>query len=390
MSESPSSFVQIRNLYTPGMPLRPGNPTFYGREALFQAVRQRLDADTRRVLLVLIGQRRIGKTSVLLQLPAHLDPARYLCVFVDGNGLGIDPGIDSFYLSLMEDIVLGLERAGLSMPRIPRQALGESPERFFEHQFLREVRVLIGARTLLLTLDEFEELGVRVASGALPASVLSHMRHLIRHGEQMAFVFAGMRRIEGMSGDYWSALYDMSNYLRIGFLREDAARRLIVEPVRTGVQYDSPAVQEILCLTAGHPYLIQLLCHILVNRCNDDERNEVTVQNVGDALDELLDLSRAHLTYVWSTLDEGMRLCLSALADLLQRADQVPLSAIANRLEDLGLAMKPAKIDRIVTSLVARDLVAAKEGNPTTYSLTADLYAYWLCRYRPLSRLADR
>jgi len=370
------------------MPLFPGNPTFYGREDIFQAARQSLDAGTRRPLLVLIGQRRIGKTSVLLRLPAYLDPSCYLCVFVDGNGLGIDPGIEGFYLSLMEDIVLGLERAGISMPRVPGEALADDPQDFFENRFLREVRALIGTRTLLLMLDEFEELGARVSSGALPASVLSHLRRLIRHGEQMAFIFAGMHRIEEMSGDDWSALYDTSNYLRIGFLQGDAARSLIVEPVKTGVRYDGRAVQEILNLTAGHPYLIQLLCHILVNRCNDEERNDVMVQNVREALDELLDLAGAHLTYVWSTLDEGMRLCLAALADLLQRVDRVPLPAIANRLGDL-LAVKSVQIDRVMTSLVTRDLVAAKEGSPTTYSLTAGLYAHWLCRYHPLSRVVD-
>jgi hypothetical protein len=391
LRESPPPFSRIYNPYMPGIPLRPGNPTFFGREDVFRYIGQSLDTITQTAILVLIGQRRTGKTSILQQLPAHLDPARYLCVFVDGNGLGIDPGMDNFFLSLMEDIVLGLERAGIPMPRVKPEELGDSPQRFFEYEFLRGVRAAIGDRTLLLTIDEFEELGARVKSGALPASVFSYVRHLIQHGDRLAFIFAGTHRIEEMIGDYWSVLFNSSIYRRIGFLQEDAARRLITEPVGDeGMLYDDLAVQEIVRLTAGHPYFTQLLCHVLVNHCNDDERNYVTIQSVREALDELLELGRTHLTYVWNTSDEGTRLCLAALADLRARMDQVTAAAIANRLGDYGLDLSPGEVHRAMSSLVARDLVVEAGSNPATYSLTAQLYAHWLRRYRQLSRVAER
>ena len=99
MGESTPCTRGIHNPYTPGMPLAPGSPTFYGREDVYQAARQNIDGVARNGLLVLTGERRIGKTSVLKHLPAHLDPARYLCVYVDGNGLGIDPGLGGFYMA---------------------------------------------------------------------------------------------------------------------------------------------------------------------------------------------------------------------------------------------------------------------------------------------------
>jgi hypothetical protein len=388
--ESPPPFARIHNPYMPGIPLRPGNPTFFGREDVFQYIRQSMDTITQTSILVLIGQRRTGKTSILQQLPAHLDPAHYLCAFIDGNGLGIDPGMDNFFLSLIEDILLGLERAGISMPRVKSEELGESPQRFFEHQFLRDVRALIGERTLLLAIDEFEELGARVQSGALPESVFSYVRHLIQHGERLAFIFAGTHRIEEMIGDYWSVLFNASIYRRIGFLEEDAAKRLITEPVRNeGMLYDDLAIQEIVRLTAGHPYFVQLLCQVLVNHCNDDERNYVTIQSVREALDELLELGKTHLTYVWNTSEEDARLCLAALADLRAHMDRVTATAIANRLADYGSDLNAGQVHQAMTALAARDLVVEERGDPTTYSLTAELYAHWLRRYRQLSRAVE-
>jgi hypothetical protein len=43
-----------------------------------------------------------------------------------------------------------------------------------------------------------------------------------------------------------------------------------------------------------------------------------------------------------------------------------------------------------MSSLVARDLVVEEKGNPITYLLKAQLYAHWLRRYRPLSRVVER
>jgi hypothetical protein len=276
------------------------------------------------------------------------------------------------------------------MPRVKPEALGDSPQRYFEHQFLRDVRALIRDRTLLLTIDEFEELGARVQSDALPASVFSYVRHLIQHGEQLAFIFAGTHRIEDMIGDYWSVLFNSSIYRRIGFLEEDAVRRLITEPVQQeGMLYDDLAVQEIVRLTAGHPYFTQLLCHILVNRCNDGERNYVTIQSVREALDELLELGRTHLTYVWNTSDEITRLCMAALAELRARMDRVTAAAIANRLGDYGQELSLGQVNRAMALLTARDLVAEEPGDPTVFALTAQLYAYWLRRYRSLSRVVE-
>jgi hypothetical protein len=127
----------------------------------------------------------------------------------------------------------------------------------------------------------------------------------------------------------------------------------------------------------------------LVNRCNDDKRNYVTIQSVREALDELLEVGRTHLTYVWNTSDEVTRLSLAALADLRARMDQVTVAAIANRLGDYGLDLGTGQIHQAMTTLAARDLVAIEQVEPATFSLTAELYAHWLRRYRQLSRVAE-
>jgi len=384
------SFTEILNPYTPGLPLKPGNPTFFGREDIFKFISQSVATLLQKAILVLVGERRTGKTSILQQLPACLSDPRYIPVYVDGNGLGIDPGMRSFFLSLAEAIADGLNMVDIHIPRLTLQELRDSPQYVFQRRFLPEVREQIGDRTLLLCIDEFEELGARVRSGALPASVFSALRHLMQHGEQLAFIFSGTHRIEDMIGDYWSVLFNVAEYRRVGFLDRASAVRLITEPVQPyGTTYDDLAVEEVLNLTAGHPYFTQLLCNVLVNQCNDDKRNYVTIQDVRRAMGELLEAGQSHLAYIWQTSDPEARLCLAALANLLTRVDRTSAAMIADRLGAYRVSLDPGQITRTMTVLTAREIVREIPGNPVTYDFRAQVYTHWLRRYKSLSKIVE-
>ena len=60
----------LQNPYIAGNPIK-SEPGFYGREDVFREV-QRLLNNSNENALVLYGQRRIGKTSILLQLQRRL------------------------------------------------------------------------------------------------------------------------------------------------------------------------------------------------------------------------------------------------------------------------------------------------------------------------------
>jgi AAA+ ATPase superfamily predicted ATPase len=55
---------------------------FYGRKDVFRFVNESLSTPQQRVI-VLYGQRRTGKTSILLELPYHLAPDEFHCVYFD-------------------------------------------------------------------------------------------------------------------------------------------------------------------------------------------------------------------------------------------------------------------------------------------------------------------
>jgi hypothetical protein len=386
----PPPFADIPNPYTPGMPLKPGNPTFFGRDDIFNFIRQNAPALERKTILVLIGERRTGKTSILQQLPARLKDPRSIPVYIDGQQLGIDAGMSSFFLSLTVAIADGLAAAGIIVPHLTPEQLRENPQYIFEQQYLPLVRERIGGRVLLLTIDEFEELGARVKRGLLPPEIFPYLRHLIQHGEQLAFIFAGTHKVEQLMGDYWSVLFNIAEYRKVSFLKREEAVRLITEPVRSfGMVYDNLAINEILSLTACNPYFTQLLCNLLVNRCNEAERSYVTVQDVRDTVEELLETGRAHLTFLWQTSDREAKLTLAALAELRDQLDQITTAAITDQVSKYQRRLDPSQIMGTMEQLSARDIVREMPGSPVSYDFTAQLYAHWLRRYKPLSKVAE-
>jgi hypothetical protein len=390
LREPPPCFMEIPNPYTPGLPLKPGSPTFVGREDIFNFIRQNIPALMQKMTLVLLGERRTGKTSILKQLPTRLNDPRYVPVFIDGQALGIDPGMGSFFLSLATAIADGLEEAGFSAPRLTPKEVAANAKYVFERRFLPMVREQIEERILLLTIDEFEEVGARVRRGRLPDEVFPYLRHLIQHEDQLAFIFAGTHKMEALVGDYWSVLFNIAKYKKVSFLSHDETTRLITEPVQSyGMVYDDLAIDEMLRLTACHPYFTQLLCTILVNRCNDAHCSYVTIQDVRDAVEELLETGRAHLTFLWQTSDQEAMLTLAALPELRDQLDRVSAAAIADRLGEYQIRMRPGQITKTMDQLTARDIVREIPGNPVSYDFTAQLYAHWLRRYKPLSKVVE-
>jgi hypothetical protein len=118
-AESPAAESHIVNPYIAGNPVT-GSAMFFGRNDVFDFVRNNLIGQHQDNILVLHGQRRTGKTSVLYQMHRFLDPS-YVPILVDMQGMTLE-GIDGFLWELAYTIQRGLRRPhGIRLPRPGRQ-----------------------------------------------------------------------------------------------------------------------------------------------------------------------------------------------------------------------------------------------------------------------------
>ncbi|GAB4148630.1 MAG: hypothetical protein Fur0021_08790 [Candidatus Promineifilaceae bacterium] len=383
-------FTPIANPYLPGTPLRRHSALFYGREDLFQFIAENAARRTQRNVLILMGQRRTGKTSALLRLEEYLPP-HVLPVYIDCQSLGVTPGMPAFFHDLAWLISDALAARGIDLPVPEPEAWLAHPTRLFERQFLPAARAAAPPDAVFLfVFDEFEAFENLVNDDILPPTLFTYLRHMMQHGEGVGFVFAGTRRLEEMTTDYWSVLFNIALYRQIDFLDRDAAIRLITEPVAPNLIYDDLALDKILRVTAGHPYFLQLVCYTLVNRANSEGSGYVTINDVNAGLDEMLRLGEVHFAYIWQRSTPNERALLTAVAHLMDRDLPFRPADLQQYLADYGIHLTPAEVTAGLTHLVERDIMREFSSEATTlYELKIGLVGLWTAQNKSLSKLLE-
>jgi hypothetical protein len=304
--------AKIPNPYIPG-PSIDKDTDFYGRQDIFRFVRDTFSSSPQNVV-VLHGQRRIGKSSILLQLkkPANLSSG-FHPVYFDLQGWA-GCRLDEVLYGLAEEIAQTLE-----IPVIEHADL-RADTGCFRDRFLPQVYEALSGRRLLLLLDEFDVLDEEGMSSPDIAieTFLPYLQKSIMTEEKIALVFVIGRRLEEL--DHLGAIKS-ARYKEIWLLSEADARMLITEPVSGAVEYDGKAVDHIISLTACHPYLTQLVCYELISYLNMLDKATVTVVDVDAVIDGALESGSTGLAWMWDGLPLAERFILSAVAHVTdQRA----------------------------------------------------------------------
>lgn len=364
--------------YVTGTPLKEGD-VFVGRQDIFDFVKENLIGPKQNNILILHGQRRTGKTSVLYRLGDVLGET-HLAVLVDMQGKPAR-GESDFLFSIADDIVYALERQNIAATLPEKKDFEESPEFFFRSRFIRSLYPLLGQRNLLLLFDEFEELQRRVDEGKLEPGIFQFLRNLMQHEERVDFIFAGTHKLEELGGDYWSALFNTAIYKRITFLAPSEVRRLITEPIsQYNLEYDPLAVEAITTLTAGHPYFTQILLHEVIAYHNESQRTYLTAADIEQAVDRVLERGEAHFKYIWAESSEYEQKAMRLLAEALVGKTEINAMDLQVFCESCGVTVTPEHI-AAVNSLASRDIVT-RTGR--LYRFTVPLIERWVRRTYPL------
>jgi hypothetical protein len=385
------NFSPIINPYSPGTPLRRNSEVFFGREGLFEFICQNAGRVSQKNVLILVGQRRTGKTSALLHLDQHI-PDNLFIVYVDCQSLGVVPGMAALFYDLAWVISDAFANKGQELPVPEMVEWQQDPGGMFQRHFLPAVRAMLPAETtVLLIFDEFEAFENLVNDGILPPTIFTYLRHLMQHADGISFIFAGTHRLEEMGTDYWSVLFNIALYRHVGFLNDAAATHLIRDPVSPHIIYDDLAVDKILRVTAGHPYFLQLVCYTLVNRANSRRTGYVTISDVNAALDEMLRLGEVHFAYLWQRSTYTEKALLAAVAHLIDADASFRPAELVQLLANYSIYLDPAEVTLGLNNLVEREIMQEVTEEATTlYELRIGLVGLWVAQNKSLSRLHDQ
>lgn len=367
--EKRGEFIVLElNPYIAGPALRTGE-MFFGREDVFQYIKKNLKGRYQDNIIVLYGQRKMGKTSALYQLPSRLGE-EHIPVFVDMER--ITRGTDYFFYTIAFCIYESLERHGIFVDEPNREAFRGEPESYFENHYLREVRRHIGDKHLVLIIDEFEVIEENIERDVLDPGILNYLRHLMQHGPNLDFIFTGTHRIEELVGDYWSIFFNLALYKKISFLDERATEQLITEPVRGYFTYAPSAVTRIQKLAGAHPYFTQLLCHKLVGYRNEKRLNRVNVRHVDDVIQKVIEEGGVNISYIWRGSSLKEKLLLVALNEIIRLKGTASTGDVERFLQQKNITLN---IPGVIKNLEVRDVIVERDGR---CEFAVDLFRYWI------------
>ncbi len=368
---------RIENPYVPGLVLEQRDPLFVGRAELTRQLGTALHSNHPPTFF-LTGERRMGKSSILKQLPALLG-SHYLPIFYDLQSTGITSSIAAFLAAIAEEVHETLLTRGMLIRKLEYEHLrddlreNESVAYHRFNQWLKEVdRVLAQEdRVLLLMFDEFEKLAEAEQKGYLNLNLLfDWFRSVIQHESHVAMLFSGVKSITEM-GTHWVGYFVNVELLRVSFLQSEEARRLIRQPVPDfpGEHiFNTEVTEEILRVTGGHPFLVQALCSSLITRLNSYSRQQANMDDITIAIDEIFKKwSDSYFKDLWERTEPEQRLCLKAICALSGPCKADDIQRYCN-LDEATTAFHLEK-------LIRRDLLRYNKGE---YQLAAPIFEQWL------------
>ena len=372
---------------------------FFGRAGTMAQIRRQLGGGDHANVILLEGNRRTGKTSILRQLgKADALPGWFpiYCSFQDVDSVATS----NVFRLLARQTGWTLADAGIEtwIPDLPRPdpakpfklAFGAALHRAFsdEHPFetlevyLATVIEAAKPRRILLMLDEFDKLQEGIDGGITSPQVPENIRHLLQHQPGLGAIITGSRRLKRLREEYWSALFGFGYRIGVSALPKADARCLVTEPVAGRLRYLPQAVEQLVALCACHPFLIQSLCSRVFDQASTGSDRTITLDIVERAATEMV-RDNEHFQTLWGYAGSERRRLILALCDrLAEGSDAVNIYLLRLEFDRYGV---PIRRD----SDLADDIAELRELelmdlDPSyrngTYRLSIPLMAKWLKR----------
>lgn len=280
------------NPYVSGEPVRQGD-MFFGRTELLQRILNALHRNN----IMIHGERRMGKTSLLYQLADHLreteDPEwAFIPVYIDLEGTPQD----LFFYQLMETTWGVLQAYSTDDPpelRFETLAPADYTERDLQADLrlvLDRIKALVAPKQLrvILLLDEMD-----VVSN-YTGVVQQQFRRVFMSSvaENLGAVVAGVD-ISKAWDRLESPWYNLFNEIALAPFTDEQARELLEEPVRGVYDWESEALDFVIQHADGRPYRLQQYALEAVNRMLANKRLNITLTDV-EAAHEQLERARSN------------------------------------------------------------------------------------------------
>jgi len=365
------------NPYIAGNPIRT-HTGFFGRDDILRDITQVL-RDPQSNAIVLFGQRRIGKTSILLEIERRLrSKTDYTPIYFDLQDKASKPLSD-----VLDELAQRIAKATNLTPEWERfDTNGE----YFRDTFLPIAADAAHTGGLALLFDEFDVLDSSVG-GQAGQSFFPYLRAWMSEVQRVHFIFIIGRRPEDLSIETISTFKGV-RALRISLLDREAVEAVVRQSERDGsLFWTDEASERVWYWTKGHAYLTQLLCHVIWENANDPELSnpgKCIPESVDGAVDEALQQGANAFHWIWGGLPPAERVIMAAMAEAGDTViTQEYMVEILNRS---GVRLIVRELELAPETLVDWELLSSVNNG---YRFVIPMLRQWVARNRPLRRVKE-
>ncbi|MCB0193686.1 MAG: tetratricopeptide repeat protein [Anaerolineae bacterium] len=356
---------------------------FYGRQNLVTSLVNYLTQASHQNALVLHGQRRIGKTSLLYRLERdeRLQQSHLPIIFDLQQRKGFP--LARILTELTETIS---EKLNLDLQLLTEAALA-ADYNMFKREFLSKVYDHMGDKRLLILFDEFDVVVPADFADRFPADTfLGYLQSLLEEDRQrLAFIFVVHQRINLLAEGY-RRLFRTARSEPVSRLGQVETYDLLSELGQKGlIHYTEGALETIWNLNNGHPYLTQLIGSEIFERLQGREPQEATSEDVEACLDKAMEHGALALDWFWTGFKREEQLILAAIAELTGRQPNINEIDIDKILREHQLFLSELDRRRACTQLIEGDFLTNTGGRH--YKFAVEFIRRWIVKNHSLKEV---
>jgi tetratricopeptide (TPR) repeat protein len=366
------------NPYIVGNPIK-DQASFFGRQDIFREVLQVLRQRGSNSV-VLYGQRRIGKTSVLLQLEYQF--AR------DGEFTPVYFDLQDKAAKSLAEVLFELSQhiSKVTGHKVAKSSDFDRTGDYFRSVFLPEVAQKVAKGGLVLLFDEFDVLDSPMQTQA-SESFFPYLLAWMADVQRVKFVFVIGRRPEDLSVRTMSAFKGIQS-TRVSFLSPKDAQSLVLQSeVDKSLKWKQSGVQCVLDLTHGHPYFTQLLCSVIWENAYESGPNDTPVisdNEVKVSLVQALKFGANAFNWLWDGLPPAERVVVAAMAEVQE--DIITQDKLIETLNLSGVRLVARELEFAPETLIDWEVLFESKGD---YRFAVPLLRRWVLGNRPLRRVKE-
>lgn len=369
------------NPYIAGIPV--GNTSaFVGRENVLKEVNRVLNSPNQNAL-VLYGQRRAGKTSLLLHLYYSINNGdNFKAIYFDLQDKASRP-LDQILFDLA--IKINDQLKNLNLNTIPTENNGNFSTYFRENFLPRALNSLSTNMGIVLLFDEFDV----VADPGIGQGITEffpYLRSIISSQEKrLKFIFAIGRNLGDLTSVALSIFKGAPSYRISHLTRVETESIINLSAHNKSLLWSDGAIERVWSLTKGHAYLTQALCSQIWETVYDENPEKlplITPNDVDNCIQLALSSSRNALEWLWMGLGPAEKVVAAALASAGEK--MVSDDDLQKILLESGVRILIRELQDAPKLLQNWDILEPLDGG---YAFRVELFRRWIIENRPLKRV---